>query len=215
MGALIMSHSDDSGLIIPPKLAPTQVIIIPMLFEKKPELSNAMIEKAESIAKELRINGILCKVDKDETKRPGFKYAEYELRGVPIRMVIGPKDIEQNTVEISRRDTKQKSNISLSNLSDSIQNLLEEIQEDLFQSALKRRNDNIYKIDSWSEFELQIERGGFVSAHWDGTSETEEKIKELTKATIRCIPLNNEQENGFCILSGKPSSQRVLFARAY
>lgn len=215
MGALIMSHSDDSGLIIPPKLAPTQVIIIPMLFEKKPELSNAMIEKAESIAKELRINGISCKVDKDETKRPGFKYAEYELRGVPIRMVIGPKDIEQNTVEISRRDTKQKSNISLSNLSDSIQNLLEEIQEYLFQSALKRRNDNIYKIDSWSEFELQIEKGGFISAHWDGTSETEEKIKELTKATIRCIPLDNEKENGVCVLSGKPSSQRVLFARAY
>jgi len=215
MGALIMSHSDDSGLVIPPKLAPTQVIIIPMLFEKKPELSEAMIAKAKSLSDLLKQHGISCKIDTDETKRPGFKYAEYEMRGVPVRLVVGPKDIEQNTIEVYRRDTKTKSNISLDNLPQEIASLLHEIQENLYQNALQRRNTNIYKVNSWAEFEQQIEKGGFISAHWDGTTETEEKIKELTKATIRCIPLNNEQENGTCVLTGKASSQRVLFARAY
>lgn len=215
MGALIMAHSDDDGLVIPPRIAPYEVIIVPMLFEKKPELSLQMLDKANEIATVLKSAGITAKIDKDETKRPGYKYAEYEMRGVPVRIVIGPKDLEENKVEIVRRDTKEKAMYPLDNLHETVRTLLNQIQQNLYNRAKTFREASIYEINSWSEFEAQIEKGGFLSAHWDGTPETEEKIKELTKATIRCIPLHNKQENGSCVLTGKPSPQRVLFARAY
>jgi prolyl-tRNA synthetase len=210
-----MAHSDDDGLIIPPRIAPHQVVIIPFL-SKNIEETNSMIAKANELKTTLAKMGIRAIVDSDETKRPGFKFAEYELKGVPLRVVIGPRDLANGKVEIARRDTKEKNLFELENLSNTIENLLVEMQENLFNKAKKFRDDNITKVDDFDSFQrLLDEKPGFLLAHWDGTAETEDKIKELTKATIRCIPLNNPQEDGNCILTGKPSKQRVLFARAY
>ncbi len=214
IGALIMSHSDDKGLILPPKLAPIQVVIIP-IFKSDDEL-NLISEKVDNIIKNLKIKGISVKYDNRDTQKPGWKFNEYEFKGVPIRMAIGLRDIESNTAEIARRDKSEKNQISLDNIENYIENLLIDIQENLYNTALKRTNDNITNANNYQEFKELLEtKGGFINAHWDGTAETEELIKQETKATIRCIPLDNEKENGFCIYSGKPSVQRVLFARAY
>ncbi|MEI2750168.1 MAG: proline--tRNA ligase [Ferruginibacter sp.] len=214
IGALIMAHSDDQGLIMPPRIAPLQVVIVPIY---KGEESKAVIdEKVAAITKELKALGISVKYDNSDHARPGWKFAEYELKGVPVRVALGLRDLENNVVEIARRDTKEKKTVSIDGLGEYIKNLLEEIQQYIFNKALNFRNENIRKADSWDEFvQLLDEKAGFVAAHWDGTGDTEEKIKELTKATIRCIPLNNEQEAGKCILTGNASTQRVLFARAY
>jgi len=214
IGALIMAHSDDQGLIMPPRIAPLQVVIVPIY---KGEESKAVIDdKVASITKELKALGISVKYDNSDHARPGWKFAEYELKGVPVRVALGLRDLENNVVEIARRDTKEKKTVSIDGLGEYIKNLLEEIQQYIFNKALNFRNENIRKADSWDEFvQLLDEKAGFVAAHWDGTGDTEEKIKELTKATIRCIPLNNELEAGKCILTGNASTQRVLFARAY
>lgn len=215
IGALIMAHSDDQGLILPPKLAPFQVVIIPFV-SKKQEESDALKAKADDIFSALKAKGIRVKVDDDETKRPGFKFAEYELKGYPIRIVIGPRDLANGVVEVARRDTKEKNLISLEGVEDTIEKLLVEIQESMYQKALNFKENNITEANSWEEFtQILDNKGGFISAHWDGTPETEDKIKELSKATIRCIPLNNPLSKGKCILTGLPSIQRVLFARAY
>ncbi len=214
IGALIMAHSDDQGLIMPPRIAPLQVVIIPIY---KGEESKPVIDaKASMLIKELKSLGISVKYDDSDNARPGWKFAEYELKGVPVRVAMGLRDIDNNVVELARRDTKEKSAVSFDGLAPYIKNLLEDIQQNIFNRALAFRNENIREANSWEEFvNLLDTKAGFVSAHWDGTSETEEKIKEQTKATIRCIPLNNKQEEGKCILTGNPSSQRVLFARAY
>lgn len=214
IGALIMAHSDDSGLILPPKLAPIQVVIVP-IYRSDEELEK-ISELSKSISKELKLKSISVKFDDRETLRPGFKFAEYEMKGVPVRMAIGSRDLEDGTVEIARRDTKEKQTISREGIADYVENLLKEIQVNIFSNALKFRDENTREANSYEEFkELLDTKAGFISAHWDGTSETEKRIKEETKATIRCIPLNNKLELGNCILTGKPSSQRVLFARAY
>jgi len=214
IGALIMAHSDDQGLIMPPRIAPLQVVIVPIY--KGEESKSVIDEKVAAITKELKALGISVKYDNSDHARPGWKFAEYELKGVPVRVALGLRDLENNVVEIARRDTKEKKTISIDGLGEYIKNLLEEIQQYIFNKALNFRNENIRKADSWDEFvQLLDEKAGFVAAHWDGTGDTEEKIKELTKATIRCIPLNNEQEAGKCILTGNASTQRVLFARAY
>jgi prolyl-tRNA synthetase len=216
IGALIMAHSDDQGLIMPPKIAPIQVVIIPFLRKNDDELTNKLLDKSKQIAAELKSKGIRVSIDTDETKRAGFKFAEYELKGYPVRLVIGPRDLEENTCEIARRDTKEKSTVSMSGITDTIESLLTEIQQSIYDKALTFRDSHITPVDAWDEFvNLLDTKGGFLSAHWDGTPETEDKIKEMTKATIRCIPLDNEQEEGKCILTGNPSTQRVLFARAY
>ena len=216
MGALIMSHSDDEGLVLPPKLAPYHVIIIPMLHKKNEEQNTMLLDKAEAIKAELEDLGIRVQIDKDKTKRPGFKYAEYELKGYPVRMVVGPRDLENNQVEIARRDTKEKALQTLDGIAVHIKGLLKEIQENLYKKALDYRNSHITEVNTFDEFKDAIEnKGGFVSAHWDGTEETEDKIKELTKATIRCIPLDAQPEEGKCVYTEKPSSVRVLFAKAY
>ena len=214
MGALIMTHSDDNGLILPPKLAPFQVVIVPIY--RSDEEFNAVSEAALNIKKDLERNGISVKFDSRDTHKPGFKFNEHELRGVPVRIAIGPRDVANGTVEIARRDTLEKETLLIQDLPNKISHLLEQIQQNLYDKALAHREQNTFRADSWDEFvKLLDEPGGFIYAHWDGTSETEEKIKELTKATIRCIPLDNPAEDGICILSGKPSSQRVIFARAY
>lgn len=214
IGALIMAHSDDQGLIMPPRIAPLQVVIVPIY--KGEESKSVIDEKVAAITKELKALGISVKYDNSDHARPGWKFAEYELKGVPVRVALGLRDLENNVVEIARRDTKEKKTVSIDGLGEYIKNLLEEIQQYIFNKALNFRNENIRKADSWDEFvQLLDEKAGFVAAHWDGTGDTEEKIKELTKATIRCIPLNNEQEAGKCILTGNASTQRVLFARAY
>jgi prolyl-tRNA synthetase len=214
MGALVMTHSDDQGLVLPPKLAPVQVVIVPIY--KGVEQLTQISEKAEQIKKSLQSRGISVKYDDRDTQTPGWKFADYEFKGVPVRIAIGPRDITNNTVEVARRDTKEKKNYSIENIEEQIENLLDEIQQNLYQRALNFRNNNIHKVDNYDEFKLILEeKGGFIAAHWDGTSETEQKIKDETKATIRCIPLNNTLEEGKCILTGKPSKQRVLFARAY
>lgn len=214
MGALIMAHSDDQGLVLPPKLAPIQVVIIP-IYKGEEELAK-IAEVAKEIMKSLKEKNISVKFDNRDTQRPGFKFAEYELKGVPVRLAIGGRDIENNTIEIARRDTKTKETVEIAGIAQRIELLLEQIQENIYNRASNFREENTKKVDSYDEFKRVLdETPGFVSAHWDGTSETESKIKEETKATIRCIPLGNEQEEGFCIYSGKPSSQRVLFARAY
>lgn len=211
IGGLIMTHSDDDGLVLPPKIAPTQVIIVPI-----PKPTEAIGEVAEKIMQALRAKGIRVKYDQDARNRPGFKFAEHEMRGTPVRIGIGERDLANNQVEIARRDTKEKSLQPIDNIENYIEQLLGEIQQNLYDRALAYRNEHITKVDNFKDFEEVLEnKGGFLSAHWDGTSETEDKIKELTKATIRCIPLNNEQEEGVCVLTGKPSKQRVLFARAY
>ena len=214
IGALIMAHSDDQGLIMPPRIAPLQVVIVPIY---KGEESKPIIdEKVASLIKDLKALGISVKYDNSENTRPGWKFAEYELKGVPVRVAMGLRDIENNVVELARRDTKEKSTVSFDGLAVYIQQLLEDIQQQIFNKALTFRNENIREANTWDEFvEILDTKAGFVSAHWDGTSETEDKIKEQTKATIRCIPLDNKQENGKCILTGNPSTQRVLFARAY
>ena len=214
IGALIMAHSDDQGLIMPPKIAPLQVVIVPIY---KGEESKAVIdEKANSIIKELKALGISVKYDNSDNARPGWKFAEYELKGVPVRIAMGLRDIENNVAEVARRDTKEKKPVSLDGLPATIKDLLDEIQQNIYNRALSFRNENIREANSWDEFvTLLDEKAGFISAHWDGTPETEEKIKDQTKATIRCIPLNNKMEAGKCILTGEPSVQRVLFARAY
>jgi len=214
VGALVMAHSDDDGLVLPPKLAPIQVVIIPIY--KGEEQKNQIDEKVKSITTDLKTLGISVKYDNDDSRRPGWKFAEYEMKGVPVRMAIGARDLEQNRVEIARRDTKAKEMVSLDGIANTVFDLLNDIQNNMYQKAKDYRDEHITKADTWDEFvKLLDEKTGFISAHWDGTAETEEKIKELTKATIRCIPLNNLQEEGKCILTGQPSAERVLFARAY
>lgn len=214
IGGLIMAHSDDDGLIIPPRLAPIHVVIVP-IFKSEAELQK-ITEKAEAISLQLKAQGYAVKFDNRDTHKPGFKFAEYELKGVPVRLAIGPRDVENNTVEIARRDTKEKKVISFDEVATYIPALLEEIQDNIYQRALKFRQERTTTVDSFEEFKrLLDEKGGFFLAHWDGTAETEVAIKEETKATIRCIPLDSPQEDGRCIYSGKPSKKRVLFARAY
>ncbi len=214
IGALIMAHSDDNGLVLPPNLAPIQVVIVPIY--KNQEQLDQITEKVLPIKKKLESKGISVKYDNRDTQKPGWKFAEYEFKGVPIRIAIGPRDLEQNTVEVARRDTLEKSVYQLTDIETKIENLLKLIQDNLYQKALSFRENNTNKANTWDEFVDLIEnKGGFVSAHWDGTGETEEAIKNATKATIRCIPLNNPKEEGKCIFSGNHSSQRVIFARAY
>ncbi len=211
VGALIMSHSDDDGLVLPPKLAPIQVVIVPI-----PTTGEQVDAVANELVASLRALGISVKYDTDDTKRSGFKFAEYEMKGIPLRVAIGKRDLENRTVELARRDTKEKFTVSLDSVVETIRTTLDDIQSSLFNRAKAFRDANITAVNSFDEFKEVLEtKGGFISAHWDGTSETEERIKEATKATIRCIPLDNPQEDGVCVLSGKPSVQRVLFAKAY
>lgn len=214
MGALIMAHSDDQGLVLPPKLAPIQVVIVP-IYKGEEELKN-ISNFVDALIVKLKGLGISVKYDDRDTQRPGFKFAEYELKGVPVRIAIGNRDMQNGTVEIARRDTKEKTTVSQENLESYIQNLLDDIQQNIFKKALTYRDEHITEANSYEEFkELLDTKAGFIAAHWDGTPETEQRIKDETKATIRCIPLNNKLEDGVCILTGKPSTQRVLFARAY
>ncbi|HMR15232.1 MAG TPA: proline--tRNA ligase [Mariniflexile sp.] len=214
MGALIMTHSDDNGLVLPPSLAPNQVVIVP-IYKGEHEL-NAVTKVAHAILSDLRANGISVKFDDRDTLRPGAKFAHYELQGVPLRIAIGPKDIENATVELARRDTLTKQIVAMDSLTETIRHLLKEIQESLFKKALDFRDSHITEVHTFEEFKHVLEtKTGFISAHWDGTMETEAKIKELTKATIRCIPLEMKTEEGVCVYSGKPSKNRVLFAKAY
>ncbi len=213
MGALIMAHSDDDGLILPPKLAPIQVVIVPIF--KGEEQLDIINEKVSEFIPLLKEQGISVKYDNRTTHKPGWKFAQYEMKGVPIRLAIGPKDLENGTIEMARRDTKEKQTISFEEISSIIPSLLDEMQDSIYQKSLNFRMDNSTKIDDYEEFKKQIEKGGFVYAHWDGSGETEEKIKTETKATIRCIPIDGENEEGKCIYTGKPSSKRVIFAKAY
>lgn len=214
IGALVMAHSDDDGLVLPPAIAPLQVVIVPIY--KGDEQLAQISAVANTLVSELKAMGISVKYDNSDNARPGWKFAEYEMKGVPVRIAIGARDLEKNVVEVARRDTKEKSTVALDGLSAYIKQLLDEIQQQIFTKARNFRDEHITPVDTWDEFVQTLDgKGGFVAAHWDGTDETEEKIKDLTKATIRCIPLNNTQEAGTCILTGKPSAQRVLFARAY
>lgn len=214
MGALIMAHSDDNGLVLPPTLAPIQVVIVP-IFKGEAQLEQIRAV-AEKIQHSLQAKGITVKFDDDDQSKPGWKFAEYELKGVPVRMAIGARDLENNSVEIARRDTLTKETRSLDGVEVYIEELLNSIQTDMYTRALNFRNENITEVNSYEEFKKVLEeKGGFISAHWDGTAEEEERIKEETKATIRCIPLNNKMEDGVSMISGKPSSQRVIFAKAY
>ena len=213
MGALIMTHSDDNGLVLPPKLAPIQVVIIPIY--KNAEQLQAIDAKANEIADKLRAMGISVKYDNADNKRPGFKFADYELKGVPVRLVMGGRDLENGTVEVMRRDTLEKETMSVENIEQVVKTLLDEIQANIFQKALKYRQEHTITVDSYDEFKEKIEEGGFILAHWDGTTETEERIKEETKATIRCIPFDGDTTPGVCMVTGKPSARRVLFARSY
>ncbi len=214
IGALIMAHSDDQGLILPPKIAPFQVVIVPIY---KGEESKATIDaKVNEIITSLKALGIRVKYDNNDNSRPGWKFAQYELQGVPVRLAMGLRDMENNVVEIARRDTKEKNSVSMDGIADTVAKLLSAIQQNMYNKALAFRNENITAVDNWDDFIKTLdEKGGFISAHWDGTAETEEKIKDQTKATIRCIPMNNKLEEGKCVLSGNASVQRVLFARAY
>ncbi|MFY8185972.1 MAG: proline--tRNA ligase [Bacteroidia bacterium] len=214
MGALIMSHSDDNGLVLPPKLAPIQVVIVPIY--KGEEGLQKITDVVTPIKKKLEAMGVSVKFDNRDTQRPGWKFAEYELKGIPVRVAVGERDLANRTLEIARRDTLLKETVSIEGIEERIVNLLEEIQKNLFDKAKQRQQELTTKADTWDEFVKLLEgKGGFISAHWDGTGETEQKIKEMTKATIRCIPLNNTQEEGKCILTGNPSKERVLFAIAY
>lgn len=213
MGALIMTHSDDNGLVLPPHLAPIQVVIVP-IYRKQEQL--AMVsEKVAGIVEGLKAKGISVKYDDADNKRPGFKFADYELKGVPVRLVIGPKDLEENTAEVMRRDTLGKETVSLDGIVDYVANLLDDIQNNIYTKARNFRDSHIFEANSYDEFKELIEKGGFVLAHWDGTTETEERVKEETKATIRCIPLDGDTTPGTCIFTGKPSERRVIFARNY
>ena len=214
IGGLVMTHSDDEGLVLPPRIAPLQVVIVPIF--KGEEQKALLDEKVHAMVASFKAAGIRVKYDDSDNQRPGWKFAEYELKGVPVRIAVGPRDLENNQVEIARRDTKEKTTVSMEGITETVSQLLLDIQSNLFERAKKYRDEHITKVDSWEDFISILDtKAGFVSAHWDGTSATEDKIKEMTKATIRCIPLNNEQEAGTCILSGQPSTQRVLFARAY
>ncbi|MBL7737783.1 MAG: proline--tRNA ligase [Chitinophagaceae bacterium] len=214
VGALVMAHSDDQGLILPPRIAPLQVVIVPIY--KGDEQKAKIGARADEIMSGLKALGIRVKYDDNDNQRPGWKFAEYEMKGVPVRITLGARDLENNIAEVARRDSKEKRNISLEGIVTYIKELLEDVQQSMFNKAKSYRDEHITPANSWDEFEkLLDEKGGFISAHWDGTAETEEAIKEKTKATIRCIPLDNKQEAGKCILTGKPSTQRVLFARAY
>jgi prolyl-tRNA synthetase len=214
MGALIMTHSDDKGLVLPPKLAPHQVVIVPIYrgIEQLEEVSVV----AKKLQQNLRKAGVSVKFDNRDTHKPGWKFNEYELKGVPVRIAIGPKDLEKGTVEIARRDTGEKQFIDQSEVTTVITQMLEDIQHNLKSKAMTYRDEHITQVDDFKEFKKVLkQKGGFISAHWDGTPETEERIKEYTKATIRCIPLGREEEKGTCVLTGEPSEGRVLFAKAY
>ena len=213
MGALIMTHSDDNGLVLPPKLAPIQVVIVPIY--KNQEQLDEINAKVNPIVENLRAMGISVIYDNADNKRPGFKFADYELKGVPVRLVLGARDIANGTIEVMRRDTLEKSSASLEGIEETVKNLLDEIQDNIYKKALDFRNEMTYKVDTYEEFKQQIEKGGFVLAPWDGTPETEDRIKEETKATIRCIPLDAQPEDGVDMLTGKPSKCRVIFARNY
>ena len=213
MGALIMTHSDDNGLVLPPTLAPIQVVIVPIY--KTEEQLNAIRAKVDALSAELKAAGIRVKFDDDDTKKPGWKFAEYELKGVPVRLAMGARDLENNTVEVARRDTLTKETVSFDGLVGYIQNLLTEVQNNIFQKAVDYRTSVTREVNSYEEFKVEIEKGGFLLCHWDGTPETEELIKQETKATIRCIPLEGDKTPGICMVTGKPSKQRVVFARAY
>ncbi len=213
MGALIMTHSDDNGLVLPPALAPIQVVIVPIY--KSAEQLATIDAKVAPVVENLKKRGISVKYDNADNKRPGFKFADYELKGVPVRLVLGPKDIENGTIEVMRRDTLEKQSAAFDGIENFVTHLLDEIQANIYDKALKLRESKTYKVDTWEDFQAQIEKGGFILAPWDGTTETELKIKELTKATIRCIPLDSEPEEGKDMLTGKPSHRRVIFARNY
>ncbi len=213
MGALIMAHSDDNGLVLPPKLAPYQVVIVPIY--RNDEQLNAISEKVDEIISKLKAKGISVKYDKNDNRKPGWKFAQYELKGVPVRIAIGPRDLENGTVEIARRDTLEKNITEIEGVDEYIENLLEEIQTNIYTKAFNFRKENTTKVDTYDDFKVAVKKGGFILAHWDGTSETEDRIKSDTKATIRCLPLDYEEEDGVCIYSGKPSKRRVLFALAY
>lgn len=214
IGALIMTHSDDNGLVLPPQLAPIHVVIIPIY--KNEEQLQAIIDKVNPLVEKLKAKGITVKFDTDDSKRSGWKFNEYEMKGVPVRVAIGPRDLENNQAEVARRDTLTKETVSFENIDNYIEQLLQDIQQNIYNKALQFREENTRKADTWEEFvDILDNQGGFVAAHWDGTPETEDLIKEKTKATIRCIPFDNPLEEGKCILTGKPSKQRVLFARAY
>lgn len=213
MGALIMTHSDDNGLVLPPHLAPIQVVIVPVY--KSAEQLAAVSERVAPIVAEMKAKGISVKYDDADNKRPGFKFADYELKGVPVRLVIGSRDLENNTVEVMRRDTLEKHEASLDGITDYVAKLLEDIQDNIYKKALDFRNSHIVEVNSYDEFKEKIEEGGFVLAHWDGTTETELRVKEETKATLRCIPFGFDETPGTCIFTGKPSARRVIFARNY
>lgn len=213
MGALIMTHSDDNGLVLPPKLAPIQVVIVPIY--RSQEQLDAVDAKVAPIVENLKKQGISVKYDNADNKRPGFKFSDYELKGVPVRLVLGARDIENGTIEVMRRDTLEKETVAIDGIEDYVVKLLDDIQANIYTKALNHRLSMTTKVDTWEEFKEQIEKGGFILAHWDGTTETEEKIKEETKATIRCIPLDGEEEEGKCVYTGKPSKRRVIFARNY
>jgi prolyl-tRNA synthetase len=214
MGAIIMGHADNNGLVLPPKLAPIQVVIIP-IYKNEEQLSS-ISGTALKIKKGLEALGISVKYDDRDNNKPGYKFADYELKGVPVRLVIGPRDLENKTVEVARRDTLGKEIVRVDKIEEHIPELLEDIQNNIYNKALKFRNDNTFYIDKWSDFlDVINNQGGFIMAHWDGTAETEEKIKEETKATIRCIPFDSPEEDGKCVYSGKPSKRRVLFAVSY
>lgn len=213
MGALIMTHSDDNGLVLPPKLAPIQVVIVPIY--RSQEQLDTINAKVAPIVENLKKQGISVKYDNADNKRPGFKFADYELKGVPVRLVLGARDIENGTIEVMRRDTLEKETVSIEGIERYVEKLLDDIQNNIYTKALNHRLEMTTKVDTWEDFKTQIEKGGFILAHWDGTTETEEKIKEETKATIRCIPLDGEEEEGKCIYTGKPSKRRVIFARNY
>ena len=210
-----MAHGDDDGLILPPKIAPLQVVIVPI--SSKDASGQAKInEKAYQLVKELKASNVSVKYDDDDNNRPGWKFAEYEMKGIPVRIALGARDLEKNVAEVVRRDTKEKSSVALDGLAHYVIKLLDDIQKIMFNKAKAYSEEHTTTVNDWNEFEKVLdEKGGFIAAHWDGTADTEEAIKEKTKATIRCIPLNAEQENGKCILTGKPSKQRVIFARAY
>lgn len=213
MGALIMTHSDDHGLVLPPNLAPFQVVIVP-IYKNEEQLS-AISTQVDEIISKLKALGISVKYDDNDTKKPGWKFAEYELKGVPVRLAMGARDLENGTVEVARRDTMTKETVSIENIDSYIAQLLKDIQSNIFQKAFDYRTSVTREVNSYEEFKVEIEKGGFLLCHWDGTPETEEKIKDETKATIRCIPFDGDKTPGVCMVTGKPSAQRVVFARAY
>lgn len=213
MGALIMTHSDDAGLVLPPKLAPIEVVLVPIY--KGEEQMAEIVGALKGIADELKAAGLRVKVDDDDSKRSGWKFAEHELKGVPVRLAMGPRDLAGGTIEVARRDTQTKSVVQAAGITAHVKSLLDEIQQSLFDRAAQRTQETTTRVETWDEFNAALETGGFIEAHWDGTSETEELIKKETKATIRCIPLDAKDEPGACIRTGAPSKQRVVFARAY